>query len=355
MNLDTLFATVAPLPVIVGTGLVALDVILDEDDSVRAPYLQAGGTCGNVLAILSYLGWRAFPVARLNGDLAAQHVQRDLARCGVALDFAHLSPGSATPIFIQRTRRNAKETPSHTFLRVCPVCSRRLPSYQPVPLSAVEEVAARMELPAVFFLDRVSPGALVLAKASKEQGAVIVFEPVSIGDPRLFYEALSLAHIVKYSHERIERLDDVGVTPLLEIQTLGREGLRYRSKIQSARISEWRHLASYDVAHIADSAGAGDWCTAGVVHALGQTGSQGLLQSDMPRIREALRFGQALAAWSCEFKGARGGMYAGDKKTLRRAIERITAGMIDYEWNQSELHQATLPVLTDMCLMCSMS
>ena len=41
--------------VVLGAGLVALDVIIpaDLDAPVR---LWAGGTCGNVLAVLAYLG-----------------------------------------------------------------------------------------------------------------------------------------------------------------------------------------------------------------------------------------------------------------------------------------------------------
>ena len=48
-------------PTVVGTGLVALDVVVSGDD---VKYF-AGGTCGNVLTCLSYLGWDAKPVARL--------------------------------------------------------------------------------------------------------------------------------------------------------------------------------------------------------------------------------------------------------------------------------------------------
>jgi len=46
-----------------GIGLIALDLILDGGDP--KPRLSAGGTCGNVMAILSRLGWNAVPVARL--------------------------------------------------------------------------------------------------------------------------------------------------------------------------------------------------------------------------------------------------------------------------------------------------
>ena len=52
-------------PTVYGTGLVALDIVIGSDANESA-YHWAGGTCGNVLTILSYLNWTSFPIARLN-------------------------------------------------------------------------------------------------------------------------------------------------------------------------------------------------------------------------------------------------------------------------------------------------
>ena len=56
-------------PVAVGTGLLALDVIVNAETE-GPPQCFAGGSCGNVLTILSYLDWNTFPVARLSQGLA---------------------------------------------------------------------------------------------------------------------------------------------------------------------------------------------------------------------------------------------------------------------------------------------
>src|SRR5690606_31370429 len=56
-------------PLVVGTGLIALDVVLDDNEPDRQR-CYAGGTCGNVLTILSYLGWLAVPVSRIRRDRA---------------------------------------------------------------------------------------------------------------------------------------------------------------------------------------------------------------------------------------------------------------------------------------------
>src|SRR5947209_6200203 len=92
-------------PSVVGTGLIALDVII-EGAHPRLCKRWAGGTCGNVFIILSYLGWDSYPVARLNGETASRRVLRDLKNWGVHLDFAKSTPRVDTPIIIHKISRN---------------------------------------------------------------------------------------------------------------------------------------------------------------------------------------------------------------------------------------------------------
>ncbi len=177
---------------VIGTGLVALDVVvsLAEDEP---PRFFAGGTCGNVLAILSYLGWRALPVARLGDNGPAQRVLRDLKRCGVETDYTSLEPSAPTPIIVEKIRRDSSGNLYHAFSWTCPRCGSRLPSYAAVTGAAIETVMDGLPAPEVFFFDRVSRGALDLAEAAGRRGALIFFEPSGVGEPRLFREALALA------------------------------------------------------------------------------------------------------------------------------------------------------------------
>jgi len=324
MSRSSFFEVVTKRPTILGTGLITLDVILGADGN-RGPWLCTGGTCGNVLTIMSYLGWQAFPVARLNGDAASRHVEEDLKRWEVHLDHARTTPGSRTPIVVHRIFKTPEGLPFHRFSWTCPNCGAWLPGYRPVLASAARSIAERLASPKVFFLDRVSRAALLLAKACIAKGALVFFEPSGLGEPRLFREALGLAHILKYSNERVRSLQGAGhgEGPVLEIETLGAEGLRYRSRIAGARTDGWERLEAYQVAELRDAGGAGDWCTAGILHGLAQNGLAGLTTIRRSQLEEALRFGQALAAWNCGFEGARGGMYAVDKPTFRRQVQSI--------------------------------
>jgi len=59
------FTLPTPRPVVVGTGRLTLDVIVRQG---ATPRCQAGGTCGNVLANLAWLGWDAYPLTDLGAD-----------------------------------------------------------------------------------------------------------------------------------------------------------------------------------------------------------------------------------------------------------------------------------------------
>lgn len=292
-------------PSVYGTGFLALDMVRSalRKTSISA---YAGGTCGNVLAILAYLGWDAYPVARLNGDAASQRVRADLRSLGVKLDFAACKPVVSTPIVVQTIRR----TPSgarHRFAWTCPECGSTLPRFRAIPRSTVPRIVARMLHPSVFFMDRVSRSSLDLARAAATRGALVYFEPSVIGDATLFKRALRLAHVVKYSSDRLRSWGPHADSVLLEIQTLGERGLMYRSQLGGH--ATWMHLPSVPALKLIDACGAGDWCSAGIIARLGAAGLDGLFAADEAEIAEAMRYGQKLAAWNCGFEGARGGMY----------------------------------------------
>ena len=52
--------------IIVGAGLISLDVLIWEGNRIPVSF-YVGGTCGNVMMILSHMGWDAYPIARLDG------------------------------------------------------------------------------------------------------------------------------------------------------------------------------------------------------------------------------------------------------------------------------------------------
>jgi fructokinase len=326
MLANHLFAPPSPPVGIVGTGRLTLDVIVTEGPDAPPPRSQAGGSCGNVLAILAYLGWLAHPLTRLGQDDPGSSFSRDLERWGARLDLIRYLPEVSSPIIIHRIRHLPSSQAVHSFSSRCPFCDRRLTGYQPVPRRFVEDLLPSLPPARVFFTDRDSEGSLLLGRTLAERGALVVFEPNYDGDQRLFPEMLQLCHILKYARQRLPGLADRWPLrePLLVIETLGEEGLRYRDQRQG--MSDWQVLPALPVAVVRDAGGCGDWTTAGLIHVLGQDGAEGLRRADPDTVQQGLRFGQALAAWNCAFEGARGGVYQVDREQMQQSVLDLLGG-----------------------------
>lgn len=305
-------------PVAIGTGLVALDIVFGLESNGK---MWVGGSCGNVMTILRYLGWRTYPIAHLRNDRAARVICEDLSHWGVSLDFIILDEKGRTPIIIEKIGKNGR----HRFIFRCPENGRKLPKYKPVDPKFIEDIISKIDIkPSVFYFDRVSRGAIELARVFADLGAVIVFEPTTIKNEKLFYEALTLCHILKYSGQQLKVLKKMKSRPipLLEIETLGSKGLKYRVK-DGSKVSKWRPMKAYQLSRVVDTAGAGDWCTAGIIHVLCQEGFEAFKNSLFSENLElSLKFGQALATLNCLFEGARGSMYSIGKELFFEIISK---------------------------------
>lgn len=290
-----------PSPTIVGTGLFALDVVVDRGAATAETCL--GGSAGNVLAILGHLGWRTVPIGQLGQDAAATKIANEFSRLGADTRFLTRSQYQSTPVVYQLP---GKAGHTHEFSFRCPVCGRKRGYKPPVDDGTAMSDLRSLDAPDVFYFDRATPWALDLAERYRDGGTLVIFEPSAIaGDFVSFERAIRSAHIVKYADDRIVEMEGVDLTSVdVEIQTQGKQGLRFRV----GHAGEWHHLNAISVPYLADTAGAGDWCTSGFLYAmLGnifESGGRGMLS--VRRIRESLRFGQILSALNCMEKGARG-------------------------------------------------
>ena len=305
-------------PVVTGAGLVALDVVIGGHE--RMPRFWVGGSCGNILTILAYFGWRSFPIAYIGKDTASEIMLDDLDKWGVKTNFIFSSEKTFTPIIVERIKDAQNGAyPTHVFEFKCPFCGAMLPRNKHLPTAIAETIIQRIPNSNVFYFDRVSSSVLALAKIQKSKGALIVFEPHRLVEKSLFRKCLEISDIVKYSSEQIKSISAEPYVPL-EIQTLGARGLRYRLK-NDAVVSDWTLLAGLKSQRIVDSAGAGDWCTAGIIHFIGQRGAQPFRNLEKETIERALSFGQRLSTIKCSYEGPRGLMYYIQKRKLQFMLD----------------------------------
>lgn len=335
------------IPSACGIGLIALDLI-EHQNSTRH---HAGGTCGNVLTILAYLGWNSYPIGRIAHDAAGRVVVSDLQRWGVHPDFLQMNPTARTPVIIERLNVDPNGVPFHSYGFNCSECGGRLPSYQPVTLRSLKTVTDSLVRPDVLFIDRVSPAAIRIAEFAREKSALIYFEPTSVRDERQFRRLVSLSHVIKYAQDRILDLNEICEVPsnVLEIQTLGRGGLRFRFKKRG-----WHRAAAWPVPNLLDAAGSGDWLSAVLIHLLARHGLKGFLNSSLTTVSQAINAGQAAAAWNCGFVGPRGGMYQRPKTELFQVVQQAFKSQL--RWNRVEDTPSPADVLTGgICESCSLS
>ncbi|CAN5595066.1 hypothetical protein BH10BAC4_BH10BAC4_02340 [soil metagenome] len=300
-------------PICWGAGLIALDIIMNGSPDTP-PRLSAGGSCGNVMTILSYLGWSAFPIARLGSNNATHELLEDLNRWGVKNKFISATTEGSTAIIIHRILKNKAGKPVHRFEFKKPNTNQWLPGYKPVLSKEVEKLSEKLPAPKLFYFDRVSRATIELAKIAKSKGAIVFFEPSSIGDPKHFRECLTTTDIIKFSSDRIpEYKTEFKKSKVpLEIETLGEKGINFRLKGSG----KWNLINSYSISEVVDAAGAGDWCSAGIIMSLCGEGAKTPKDWSKTYVASALKTGQFYGALNCFFDGARGIMYDLNKKTF---------------------------------------
>ncbi|MBK3745044.1 MULTISPECIES: PfkB family carbohydrate kinase [Paraburkholderia] len=304
---------------VVGTGLLALDVLLDEHRiGSRA---ELGGSAGNVLAILAFLGWSSVPVAKLGADVAGARIRREFEGLRADTRFIRLEPRARTPVVYQWPGDGQH---THRFSFTCPFCGlKRGFAATEADDPYCHNVLALVEHSDVFYFDRVTDWSLNLAENYRKRGALVVFEPSVVNaDSGAFQRAISASHILKYADERIDqlRMFDCRSVDVI-IQTLGSQGLRFRTMANHQE--SWCTLPAFAVPHVIDTAGAGDWCTAGLLYSLNRFGASPKLNE--ATVSRALRFGQALAALNCMHAGARGLAQEGVRMQLEQLAKIIDA------------------------------
>ena len=209
-----------------GVGFVAMDVVDVENERFAA----VGGSCGNVIALLAWLGWTARPIARLGGDATGDFIHEELRGLGVDVTSLTQEKEVRSPVVLQRFDTARDGTRTHRFSLTCPGCGRWLPRHRSVTLAQSKSLACGGDAPNVFYFDRVSPASLQLAETARSRDALVVFEPSSADLESKFQRAVDACHVLKFSQERLGHLPDLpyAASPALIVETRGEAGLRYR-------------------------------------------------------------------------------------------------------------------------------
>ena len=262
---------------VIGTGIFNLDTIVVREYpewpalrpfNDKVVLEEVGGTCGNVMCMLSSLGWNARPVVCLDDSPEGLKVAEDLKRYGCDCRYVTNTPEGGTTLLRCTHKKTADGGHSMSVRAGSPGGSRfpkrhflRARDEAPAFLASVREA------PSVFFFDDPAAGNRVIARGLKEKGALVYFEPSKIsGNADL--DAVCASDIIKFSDENIPDRSFADAFPdKIFIQTMGPlgVGIKYKGRpsfVLGGRVAE----------KVVDTEGAGDWFTSAFINALAEAG-----------------------------------------------------------------------------------
>ena len=260
---------------IIGSGIYNLDTIVVRDypewprlrpftDNVVLE--EVGGTCGNVMCILAWMGWDAKPLACLDDSPEGLKITEDLKRYGCDCRYVTNTPNGGTTLLRCTHKKTADGEHVMSVRAGSPGGSRfpkrhflRVRDEAPAFLDSLEEA------PDVFFFDDPSAGNRLIAKGLRERGSLIYFEPSRLAS-KTDFEAVAVSDIVKFSDENIPDVSFADAYPdKVFIQTMGSKGVRYKLKDQP-----WVVVDAGTPGCVVDTEGAGDWFTAAFINELSE-------------------------------------------------------------------------------------
>lgn len=285
-----------------GAGTFPLDNLQEKNGKdVKTIYQHVGGTCGNVMSILAWMGWHTLPAARLDDSEAGLLIKADLESYGCDTRFVSNTPDGGTTILdiIHKTGRDGK--PKTAYMAHSPRGGRFV-NHRFWTLKQAQTLFDSLEeMPDVFFFDRCAPGNILLAQLFHERGVLVYYEPNEPVD-RNFLRAVAASNIVKFSDEKhpdVSFTEDF--TDKLFIQTLNEKGLRFKLRAEG-----WITIPPEHNPHAVDGEGAGDWTTSAFINEMGHHHMLTFDRIHQPNTWHCLQEAQRVASESVSYIGAKG-------------------------------------------------
>ena len=328
---------------ILGAGLVCIDVVHAGENTI----IMNGGSCANVLSVLSQIGFDCSIIRERYGDGYEQILSTTLTSLGVQ-EIIYKSTRADTPKIIE-----CLSSGRHEFYTICPECGKKLLNLKLPTEHDYDSVSSTINDVNVFYCDRVSSGIRMIMDSIREKKGIVIFEPNSARNVAALYEATKHADIVKFSKDRIpmslaEKIRIGENTVSLIICTEGESGLSYSYRMENGEMSSWKFVKSLFADPIVDTSGAGDWLTAGFLSELFKHNKLSILGilRDEKEIKDMLGQGMKYSQICCAAIGAQGVFYSEEYKK-------------NFSWlNEKDIPDSFAPINSDklnkpgVCSMC---
>ena len=296
---------------ILGSGIFNLDTIVVREYPQgpenrkfieKTVAEEVGGTCGNVMCMLSHFGWDAYPQVVLDTTEEGYRMAESMKDYGCNMRFVSNVEGGGTTLLKVTHKLEPDGSPKVSVRSGSPGGSRyprrhflRKRDEAPAFLAELDFV------PDVFFFDDPAAGHRLMAKALREKGSLVYFEPSSMKEKKDFV-SVEVSDVVKFSDQNVPDVSFAeGRKDKLFIQTLGSEGLRFNLKGAG-----WVKLPPVANGNVVDWEGAGDWTTSAFLNALAEADCLRLSDMTEDVVRTALEKAQKTASKSVSYMGSKG-------------------------------------------------
>ena len=299
---------------ILGTGNFALDIIYQREypegfdtTKKRNPFVdkkiieEVGNTCGNVMCMLPYLGEETYPIGHFDESEQGLKITADLKRYGANTRFVKNSEKGGTTLMtcIHKLDANGQHTMSHRATAP----NSRFPKRKQLRKDEVLDFVNALDFkPDAYFFDVSDAGPRELAKALKEQGVLVYYEPENNKEMNKFLKCVEVSNVIKFSGTNILDTSFVANYPdKLFIRTIGEEGMEFNLQGQG-----WQRIAPIPNNNVVDWEGAGDWTSSVFLAELCRLNKLNIAQLTEQVVRKVLEKAAATASRSVSFMGSKG-------------------------------------------------
>jgi len=299
---------------ILGTGNFALDIIYQREypegfdtTKKRNPFVdkklieEVGNTCGNVMCMLPYLGVETYPIGHFDESEQGLKITADLKRYGANTRFVKNSKEGGTTLMtcIHKLDANGQHTMSHRATAP----NSRFPKQKQLRKDEVQGFVDALDFkPDAYFFDVSDAGPRELAKALKEQGVLVYYEPEGNKEMNKFLKCVEVSDVIKFSGTNILDTSFVANYPdKLFIRTMGEEGMEFNLRGQG-----WKKIAPVLNHNVVDWKGAGDWTSSVFLAELCKLNKLNIAQLTSEEVRKVLETAAATASRSVSYMGSKG-------------------------------------------------
>lgn len=276
---------------ILGIGSINLDEhIVITSDNTSQTICEVGGSCGNVLSLLSRCNWHAIPFLYLDDTETSNSIKFLLQKEGVDVSQVLINP-NADSVRIKFIHDLQNNEASKRVIKCSGKGKLQIKRILPTEVEIINFLNSHTNhiIPNCFYSDRLFPG-IHAVQAAIPNTTIFYYEPNHMKDVVSQQSILEKCTVIKFSTEIISPhfFDTIEIPNSIIICTKGAKGVSLKKKD-----ADWIDLPAYNsTTAVVDSTCAGDCFSASFINSLGSMDRDQVLNTSTEYIIELVNSAQ---------------------------------------------------------------